>query len=225
MEPLLVHHTKREVAAALIRSAIIRGEFPPGARLPLQELAERFDLSLTPVREAFQLLEAEGFVRQHAHKGAVVAPLDLEELEELYAMRSAVEGLAVRNAVPRLKSGDLEELDAAVARMESFAGEWEDFLPLDRYFHRYLYSAAGRPRWVATIETLWRRSLRFMLSSSAVMGRGSLDEDHRDLLTACHSADAQRAEAIVHAHLDKARQHLLAIPELTKETLSARDTD
>src|SRR5260221_14407082 len=83
---LSVYRTKREIAATLLRDAIIRGELTPGRRLLLEDLSRKFDLRMTPIREAILILEGVGFVVQLPHKVAVVAQMDLEGIRELYAI-------------------------------------------------------------------------------------------------------------------------------------------
>src|SRR5437868_10405951 len=125
------YRTKREIATMLLRNAIIRGELAPGTRLVLEELGQKYHLSLTPIREAIPILEGEGFVVQLPHKGAVVAQMDSEEIRELYAIRGAMEGLATSEGVPRLTDKDLTEMEALLATLEAFQGTTGDFLEVD----------------------------------------------------------------------------------------------
>ncbi|MBV9230192.1 MAG: GntR family transcriptional regulator, partial [Chloroflexi bacterium] len=180
------YRTKREIATMLLRDAIIRGELAPGARLLLEELGQKYNLSLTPIREAIPILESEGFVVQLPHKGAVVAQMDRDEIRELYAIRSAMEGLATSEGVPRLTSKDLADMETLLANLETFQGAWEDFLDVDRSFHLVLYRAAGSQRWVETIQTLWQRCKRYMLiAMSSETLADFIHEDHRHLLQHC----------------------------------------
>src|SRR5262249_6596751 len=149
------YRTKRDVAADLLREAILGGELAPGTRLILDELSARYKVSLTPIREALSQLEREGFVTQAAHRGAMVAALDRDELLELYAIRSAIEELATLHGVPRLTDRDLATMGQLLDAMEAFKGSWDAFLDIDLQFHRTLYGAAGSRRWLDTIEALW----------------------------------------------------------------------
>src|SRR5690349_25077594 len=107
---LFAYRTKRDVAADLLREAIICGELAPGTRLVLEELSQRFNVSMTPIREAFSLLESEGLIDQSPHKGAVVSGMDRDDLLELYAIRTALEELATLHGVPRLAEDDLKAM-------------------------------------------------------------------------------------------------------------------
>ena len=204
------YRTKRDVAADLLREAILGGELAPGTRLILDELSTRYHVSLTPIREALSQLEREGFVHAAPHRGAVVAALDREELLELYAIRSGIEELATLHGVPRLTNGDLGAMGQRLDALEAFAGSWEGFLDIDMQFHRILYSAAGSQRWLNTIEALWRRSRRYMLSSTSASGAvAALHRDHRAIYQACCAQDALAAAAAIRSHLKQSEERLL----------------
>jgi DNA-binding GntR family transcriptional regulator len=204
------YRTKRDVAADLLREAIIVGELAPGARLVLEELSQRYELSMTPIREAFSVLEGEGLVVQSPHRGAVVATPDRDELLELYAIRGAIEELAARHGVPRLSDADIGELERLFAQLADYQGARDPFLDIDKQFHRVIYRAAGSRRWLETIETFWQRSRRYMLASTAVDGAvESLRADHQAILDACRARDAERAAVAVRAHLKRSELRLL----------------
>ncbi len=204
------YRTKREIATMLLRESIIRGELAPGTHLVLEELGQKYHLSLTPIREAIPILEGEGFVVQLPHRGAVVAPMDRDEIRELYAVRCAMEGLATSEGVPRLTDQDLADMETLLATLEASKGGWEDFLEVDRSFHLVLYRAAGSQRWIETIQTLWQRCKRYMLvaiSSDQLMD--FIHADHRQLLLACQQRDVPRAEATIRMHLKRTEAYLL----------------
>ena len=215
---LSVYRTKREIAASLLRDAIIRGELTPGTRLLLEDLSRKFDLSMTPIREAIPILEGEGFVVQSPHKGAMVAQMDREEIRELYAIRGAMEGLATLEGVPKLTSKNVIQMETLLATLEAFQGTIGDFLEVDRDFHLVLYQAAGSQRWVEIIQTLWRRSKRYML---IVLSSDELAQvvraDHRQLLKCCKERDVAQAEATIRAHLKRSEEYLLLHWSLTPE--------
>jgi DNA-binding GntR family transcriptional regulator len=205
------YRTKREIATTLLRDAIIRGELAPGMRLFLEELSQKYNLSLTPIREAIPILESEGFIVQLPHKGAVVTRMDRDEIRELYAIRSAMEGLATSEGVYRLTDKDLSDMEMLLANLDAFQGTWEDFLDIDRSFHLVLYRAAGSQRWVETIQTLWQRCKRYMLiAMSSDILADFIHEDHCQLLQSCLKRDATQAEATIRTHLKRTEGHLLA---------------
>ena len=96
--------TRQKVVVSRLREAILRGSFAPGERLDQKEISERLKVSRSPVREALRTLAAEGLVEVIPHRGAVVAELSPDELEEIVAIRSVLEGMAARLAVtPELR--------------------------------------------------------------------------------------------------------------------------
>lgn len=215
---LLAYRTKREIAATLLRDAIIRGELAPGTRLLLEDLSQKFDLSMTPIREAIPILEGEGFVVQLPHKGTIVAQMDREEIRELFAIRSAVEGLATSEGVPKLTSQDLTDMETLLATLEAFQGTMEGFLEIDSSFHLVLYRAAGSWRWIETIQALWRRSKRYMLIAlSSDELAHFVHADHRQLLNLCREREASQTEATIRAHLKRSEEYLLLHWSLTLE--------
>ncbi|GAA4811583.1 GntR family transcriptional regulator [Nocardioides caeni] len=98
-----------------IRTAIIEGRYEPGARLVEQRIAEEFELSRTPVREALRTLEAEGLVRIEPHRGATVRSLDVDDVVDLYALRARLEGYAAELAAQRHETDELVEIDEGIA--------------------------------------------------------------------------------------------------------------
>jgi Transcriptional regulators len=205
-----LYRTKRDIAAELLREEIVTGRLAPGTRLVLEELSQRYQLSMTPIREAFSLLESEGLIVQLAHKGAHVSALDREEVQELYAIRGAMEQLAAREGVPRLSDADLAELGQLLQQLESFDDPWGEFRATDLRFHRVIYRAAGSHRWMDTIENLWQRCQRYMVATSALEGAFPvLKEDHRAIYRACVARDAAAAADLIGAHLKKSEERLL----------------
>src|SRR5579859_6591033 len=204
------YRTKREIATTLLRESIIRGELAPGTHLVLEELGQKYNLSLTPIREAIPILEGEGFIVQSPHKGAVVAQMDRDEIRELYTVRCAMEELATSEGVPRLTSKDLADMQTLLTTLEAIQGNWEGFLEGDRNFHLVLYRAAGSQRWVETIQTLWQRCKRYMLvavSSDKLMD--CIHADHRQLLLACQEHNVSLAKTTIRTHLERTEEHLL----------------
>jgi DNA-binding GntR family transcriptional regulator len=210
MTSTMIYRTKRDVALGLMREAIMSGELAPGTRLILEDLSRRFGLSLTPIREALPVLETEGFVVQLPHKGAIVAPMDREEILELYATRGGMEAMVTRQAVPKLTDEAIAEMAELIRQMEDSEHDWDRFLTHDKAFHVVLYQAAGSRRWLETIETLWHRSTRYMIASTAMSGAvPAIHADHRALLSACEARDADRAADITRSHLEHSRDRLL----------------
>src|SRR5882757_11483609 len=102
------HRTMAEAALERLREAIIMGELLPGAPLRLEDLARSLGMSISPIREAVRQLEALGLAEHVPHHGAKVMRLDVEELRELFSIRLALEGMALRRAAELFESADAD---------------------------------------------------------------------------------------------------------------------
>jgi DNA-binding GntR family transcriptional regulator len=146
--------TTRDIVADTLRARIVRSELAAGTRLSVPEIALELGVSQTPAREALQLLEGEGIVRIDAFRGGRVADLDLDDCEEIYVMRAALEGFASKLGTDMITAADLEAMATLLEGMREAARDHDIdlFIERDRSFHQVHYSAAGR-------ETLWRKIL------------------------------------------------------------------
>jgi len=190
--------SKADEVAAALRELIVRGDIAPGAPLRQRDLAERFGVSPTPVREALRRLESEGLVRNDVNRGSTVAELDAEAVEQSYQIRAALEGLAVRLAAGKLTVADLR--DARAIHLE--LGACRDHDPrihgLDRRFHLRVYECAGSPLLMSMLRLLWRsfpggpRVLRPHQESTA---------QHAAILDALEAGDAALAAGRTRDHI------------------------
>ena len=201
-----------EVAERLGR-LILEGRLQPGTPLRLQAIAERMGVSVQPVREGIRMLAAEGLVTVEPHRGAFVNGLSIEEVEELYAVRAALEGLAARIATARLTEADRADLEDgfdAMVRAEG-SGDLPGFIVADRAFHQRLYESADRPRLVARILDLWDASTRAKpLVYKGWLPIGDALADHRPLLDAIRADDPDAAQTATRIHLEDAARRVLA---------------
>src|SRR5687768_17078754 len=145
------------IVAERIRTAIMRGTFPPGSQLGEVELAGRLGVSRGPLREAMQRLVAEGLVRAERHRGLFVVDLDIEDVRDVYAARLTVEQAAARRilrapdrtaAIAELEAAQQAIVDAAASGDPTALGD------ADQDFHTTLVRAAGSPRLQRMAQTL-----------------------------------------------------------------------
>src|SRR6476661_7956370 len=130
--------TRAAAVAERLRTLIRSGELPPGTHLRQDEFAKRFNVSITPVREAFGALEREGLVRRHPHRGVVVFMPSIDELTELYEIRTAIEPLATEIATKQLSEDDLAALGRIVDQMRN--ARPARYLELNAEFHARIYA-------------------------------------------------------------------------------------
>jgi DNA-binding GntR family transcriptional regulator len=195
--PLEISSVEDGVYRAL-RQAIGRLDLAPGERLRLEELAGRFDVSLTPVRHALRRLESEGLVVSLPRRGSRVAPLSVDELEEIQAIRLGLETLLARAGAERCTTGALADMEGARDEMERAfrAGDLDAYIRSFWSLRDACYRCAGRPRLLRAAEDQRIRVERYILylcrdpEAFADLRRGP-----DTLLEACRAGDGPAAEA------------------------------
>ena len=178
------------------RAQILDGTYPPGAPLRLNRLAEENEVSLIPVREALRLLESERFVISEINKGARVAPLSMQSLEDLYRVRTLVEVEALRLATDFMDPEFINSLDVtiteAVRKLE--ANEIEKGLILHRAFHDSIYALSGSEWLCHMVEVLWAHSDRYIhLASLQQNFVCSVDDHHHAIIDCLLNKDVEGA--------------------------------
>ncbi len=196
--------------AAALRGALSEGRWPPGAALRQADLAAEYGVSRIPVREALNLLQAEGLVVIEPNRGAFVASHTAAELEEIFDLRALLEAETLRLALPRHNPASLRKLEA-IQRELDFATDPADWLRLDRAFHEALYAPSARPRNLALIAGLRRSVERFYAARlSPESRREGWNDEHQQLIEAVRSNDAKAAITLLHQHLRETRKTALA---------------
>ena len=202
--------TTAKVVAERLRQEIQHGTLAAGTRLRQNDMAQRFGVSTTPVREAFAQLQAEGLLRIDPHRGAVVFHPSVDDVLEFYEIREALESLAVTHAIPRLRADVARDLEALIDRMRRTedARKW---LKLNDQFHLRLYESAGRPRLSSLIDNLRDASAPYIymfVASRPLSERAH--EEHQEILDACMRRDAAAAKRAIRDHLRNASRDLAA---------------
>ena len=203
--------TKENQVADYLREGIIAGRFPRGTRLKQQELAVMLNTSITPVREALKLLEAEGYVSGDSYKGAVVAPFDLKASSEVLHLRILLETQLVRGTVEHAAAGDIaglkplaEEFSRAFA-----AGDNEAARAANYRFHHRMFEIAQLPQTLHFVQILWARYPFDVINR--VQGRISrAAEEHDRILDAIIAGDAAGAMLATRQHIEAGWQELRA---------------
>ena len=182
---------------------IVRGELAPDAKLRQDHVAEAFQVSHVPVREAFLRLVAKGLAVSKPNVGVRVAPLDQAAQREVKVMRAALEPVALMNSVPNLTQdeiGRLEDLRLACdAATDIF--DWE---AANRAFHLGTMAACGMPRLLEEVANLQLHGSRHMLVQYKERWKPRPDPDHHALMAAIRARDVQGALATAERHLGRA---------------------
>jgi len=194
------HQTLREKILETIREAILKGTLKPGEKVAEPELAERFGISRTPIREAFRQLESEGYLTVIPRKGAVVTALSEQDVQEFYAIKSILEGYAAELAASRLTEKDIEKLKTLNAKLKKLAdqGDVKAFFRIHNEFHDLFIRAAGNHKLVELIHQLGMKFNRLRMASLSIQGRMDISvAEHERLIEAFIDQNGIQAENLV----------------------------
>jgi DNA-binding GntR family transcriptional regulator len=197
------YRTKEEQVADYLRERIISGVYPRGSRLKQAEIAEQLHLSITPVREALKLLEAEGYISGDSYRGARVVPFDASASAEILQLRLLLELQLVRGALDKAVSQDITELRALADEFEKAfeGGDRATARGVNYRFHRRLYDIAKMPQTLHFVQILWARYPFDLIN--AVKGRGSeAVKEHDEILNTLTTGDVSAAMLAMRKHIE-----------------------
>ena len=191
---------------------ILGGELAPGSKLNEAELAAELRVSRGPVREAFRALEQAGLVRTEKNRGVFVRQVSLEEANEIYEVRAALDGLIGRLAAKRIRPEQVAGARAVVKRMQSAARsrDADAYFPLNIEFHEVLARAAGNAALLANYRrvvnelNLYRRETLARNADNVPIST----REHEAILDAVARGDAESAEKLLIAHVLNGRERL-----------------
>jgi DNA-binding GntR family transcriptional regulator len=219
MEATLVHpprsgDTSKDRIYAALRSSIILGYLQPGTRLNLEELAEAYRSSVTPVREALQMLTQEGLVNSKPHAGFYVAQVTLKQLRDMLELREILEVASVERAAWRITEEQLEELESVHA---GYVGDddmsRERYITENRRFHYLIAKASGNAELAEALRRLHDRLARFFVF---VHTGEEMEKRHRRLIDALRTHEVALARQSI---LDEVRE----TREITLEHVIQKD--
>jgi len=199
---IVSHLTLREKIADAIRDEIIHGRLKGGERLSEPEVASRYGISRTPVREAFRQLTAEGFLCLTPRRGARVAFVTEKDITEFYELKSLLEGYAARVATPKLQEKDLQKMEQLNEQMDRChqRGDLKRIARIHTEFHNIFLEASGNEQLAATLQQLVNKFQRFTILLALSGKNPEAVAQHREIIDAFRARDAQRAETLVQAN-------------------------
>lgn len=195
--------TKEAQVADYLREGIIAGRIERGARLKQQEIADQLGTSITPVREALKLLEAEGYVFGDSYKGALVAPFDIEASSEVLALRILLETRLVKGAAEHASAADIAELQVLAGLFANAfaAGDNEAARAANYRFHHRIFAIAQQPQTLHFVQILWARYPFDLINR--LKGRVSrAAEEHDQMLAAMIAGDSAAAMLATRQHIE-----------------------
>jgi len=196
--------TMQEVVFKTLRERIVSGTYEPGRRLIANDLAEEFDISRMPVREALTRLESTGLVELIPYKGAIVNELTAEDFVEIFHIRGVLEGLAARLACPYLTDNDLEKMRSANEEVKNMiARDDMEFQRVNRLFHSVIWSRSKSERLNTLLANLHSEASQYRRLTMIQPGRmKAVYEEHQAFLEALCARDAEKAEQCVREHYE-----------------------
>jgi GntR family transcriptional regulator, carbon starvation induced regulator len=206
---------RKETLASIVydrlRKDIISVVVPPGEKLHIRSLCERFEVGLSPVREALSRLSTEGLVAQNDHRGFAVAPISEADLLDLTRARSWLNDIAIRKSIERGDAAWEETVVLSFHRLfrtprfapgvETERSEaWEI---AHRNFHTSLISASGSDRLTHYCEQLFDSAERYRHVGRKAGVKGNRDKEHRQLMEAVVARDAETAARVITRHFER----------------------
>lgn len=202
-----------EAAHQAIRRMILSMELEPGTRLVVRLLSEKFGLSPTPIKEALVALEREGLVVSQARRGYSVAKLDVEDVQKLYEVREAIEGLAARLTAERADKPLLKRLEQAqrahVKQLQ--AGDLAASGDTDLAFHKTLWEASENQHLIQ-IASSFPVKIRLVMTTIRLgmpERHTKAVQEHEEILGHVRDCKPERAERAMRQHIRRAARALL----------------
>ena len=209
------HESATDAVHTALKQAILSSVLRPGERLHVHQLAEQLGVSLTPVRNAVQLLEAEGLVEVRPRSGTFVASMSADDVRETFAIRRALECLAVEAAATELTEEELATLQNLHERMRrpvsSEASKKQHELD-NAEFHLTILRAAHNRKLLEMYQALNAhiRIARIHAGESTWERRLQQEQrEHQAILKALAARDAERAVAAMREHIERSGESML----------------
>ena len=199
-----------------LKNDILQGKYKIGANLVETKLARELGVSRTPVREAIRLLEFEGLVTNIPNRGAVVDGISPNDIDDIYAIRTLIEGLAAKWAVEKMTESELKNLEETMDLMEFYTskGDMEAVAKLDTKFHDIIYrSCKSKPLW-QVLMNFHDLAQSFRTNSITVKGRVQKTlAEHRQIVQAFRLRNAEAAEKAITAHVVGVMENMSSMHE------------
>ena len=212
----------RDVVFNTLRQAILKGELKPGERLMEIQLANKLGVSRTPVREAIRKLELEGLVLMIPRKGAEVAEITRQDMEDVLEVRTALEELAVKDACDHITDAQLSELKKASKEFKKALLVGKDLVTCadaDMHFHDVILSATNNRRLIQMLNNLSEQMYRYRMEYlKDERTHKTLIEEHDAIRRALKKHDKVKAGAAIRVHIDNQKRSIL-------ESLTEKEED
>ena len=200
-----------------LRDLILRGEFKMGDRLMQEEWAAKLGVSRMPLREALKQLEVEGLVRMEPRRGAIVTPISIDDIEEIYQLRAMLEGEAAVKALPFLDEEDirdLEELYEQMIQLDHSETDMEKYMKMNADFHQIIIEACPWRRIKGYIDTLWK-GIPPYTPSVLVDHLAESHKEHSLMVKYVKENDPIKLKDVIETHILRTKDNLIKMIEMS----------
>lgn len=207
LKPIKIPSAKERVASEL-RKAILSKQLKEGENLTLESVAQQLNVSITPVREAFQILAHDGLIKLRPNKGAIVLGITETYIREHYQLRGILESACAGFAAsPDIDISKIEQsyLDA---REMTASGDYSRYADLNREFHSEIWAASGNKKMENMIAELWNGLSMGNMVTEQEYAKISIEE-HGRIMDAIAAGDGERAKKEMYAHIMRSRDDML----------------
>jgi len=197
-----------------IKQEILRGKLPVGEKLNAVHLAERYNVSRTPVTQALELLKRDNLVEQLPGRRATVKPLSAQEISDIYLFRKQLEPTVARLSIHVIPESELLMLKKHIAERQKHPEQRDESIQLDERIHSMLWRYLTDPMIHSIFRTINEYSVRLQAYTTySIEGASSNCEEHMAIVDAVLSRDANIAAEAVMVHLERSCQRLLDLCE------------
>ncbi len=194
----------REHLEEKLRDMIVSGDLAPGQKISEKQLCDTFEVSRTPLREALRTMASEGFVELRNNRGAIVTPLRVDELDEIFPVLAVLEALAGETACAANRPGVLDRLAALQDQMETAHAKQDlrTYFQVNQAIHHLFLQAAGNPVLEQIVQNLTLRAqrMRFRANLAPERWKAAVDE-HRGILEAFQARRPDEVSHLLRAHI------------------------
>lgn len=211
------YKTRAQYVADDLRRRILAGEFPGGTQLRQDALAQDYDVSRIPVREALLALESEGLVEFHPHRGAFTTELSVAKIRELFELRVLLETYILRRAIDHLTDQDLDKAEATLLRYDealNSGGQIDNWSEYNFAFHEALYAPADLPETLALISQLNTKSDRYIrMQLLYTQEIEKAEQEHHQLFALARERQVEAACELLKKHIYEACEGIVSVLE------------
>lgn len=212
--------SKNQVVYEIIRDAIINGDFEPGSRIVIDDLAEQYNVSHSPIRECLRLLEADGLVTIRPYAGVTVTDLQPELIMEVFALLESLEIISSCRASHRATEAEFDILEKMIDEMEQYVSESDVWSAKNLELHMMISDLANMTisrDMMARALLHWDRLRRYYLEQVSAQRVPQAQLEHREMLKAIRSGDDARIKIVIQQHNEAALNDYLAHIRKTQE--------